>query len=512
MLLCWADAALPSNPDANWQFMRGLDLYRDGSFEAARVAFESCIRLDRTRTDCMTNLGSVLIDLGGEDNDARAEELYRMVLAIEPAHSDAAFNLALQLQDRKTNDALREAATLYLEVVAADPKRWDAWANLGTALAEVRDRPLQATRAFQRAILELERMHEASEGEPAEESDDATYLAELYYNFGIQLSGLSDEQCATYAAEPTSLLMGVEPGDASSAVSSSVCLENAQNALRNALQLAPEHAQAEHMLAAMLADSSSGGAGGGGVKKASPQFVKSLFDDFSDSFNEKLATLGYVVPRLLGEAVAAHVRSVRGGAPFATALDAGCGTGLAGPYLRTLVSGYLTGVDLSPKMLTKAEALMTEDGSPVYDKVLAADLVTLQRADVLERRMQGNHRASMRRQQAAARAVDEQSGVELLAAADVLVYFGDLSDVLAAFSRLSAVSGVALVFSCERADEEEAPAGWRLRTSGRFAHTKAYVVATAAATGNFELIAYEEITPRMENGVPVQGHLFTFAR
>ncbi|KOO24445.1 hypothetical protein Ctob_002014 [Chrysochromulina tobinii] len=340
----------------------------------------------------MTNLGSVLIDLGGEDNDARAEELYRMVLAIEPAHSDAAFNLALQLQDRKTNDALREAASLYLEVVAADPKRWDAWANLGTALAEVRDRPLQATRAFQRAILELERMHEASEGEPAEESDDATYLAELYYNFGIQLSGLSDEQCATYAAEPTSLLMGVEPGDASSAVSSSVC------------------------------------------------------------------------------------------------------------------------VDLSPKMLTKAEALMTEDGSPVYDKVLAADLVTLQRADVLERRMQGNHRASMRRQQAAARAVDEQSGVELLAAADVLVYFGDLSDVLAAFSRLSAVSGVALVFSCERADEEEAPAGWRLRTSGRFAHTKAYVVATAAATGNFELIAYEEITPRMENGVPVQGHLFTFAR
>ena len=57
------------------------------------------------------------------------------------------------------------------------------------------------------------------------------------------------------------------------------------------------------------------------------------------------------MPRLLGEAVAAHVRSVRGGAPFATALDAGCGTGLAGPYLRTLVSGYLTGVDLSPKMV-----------------------------------------------------------------------------------------------------------------------------------------------------------------
>ena len=26
------------------------------------------------------------------------------------------------------------------------------------------------------------------------------------------------------------------------------------------------------------------------------------------------------------------------------------------------------------------------------------------------------------------------------------------------------------------------------------------------------LIDFEEITPRMENGVPVQGHLFTFAR
>ncbi|EOD39609.1 hypothetical protein EMIHUDRAFT_200154 [Emiliania huxleyi CCMP1516] len=86
------------------------------------------------------------------------------------------------------------------------------------------------------------------------------------------------------------------------------------------------------------------------------------------------------------------------------------------------------------------------------------------------------------------------AGFDLIVAADVLVYFGEL--------------GAPLVFSCERATADEAAAGWRLLPSGRFAHTKEYVVREAAAAG-YRLIAYEEMTPRVEKGVPVRGHLFT---
>ena len=93
----------------------------------------------------------------------------------------------------------------------------------------------------------------------------------------------------------------------------------------------------------------------------------------------------------------------------------------------------------------------------------------------------------------------------------VLVYFGDLGDLLRAFSALSSAASV-LVFSCERATADEAPHGWRIRPSGRFAHTREYVLETARAMGGYRLVAYEEIVPRMEYGKPVQGHLFVMAR
>jgi len=56
----------------------------------------------------------------------------------------------------------------------------------------------------------------------------------------------------------------------------------------------------------------------------------------------KLTELEYTVPAMAGAAVDALARG-RPGRPFASALDAGCGTGLAGPHLRRHVSGPLVG-------------------------------------------------------------------------------------------------------------------------------------------------------------------------
>ena len=293
-------AACAQAPDASEvPFLQGVRFYQSGNHHAARDAFDECLRLRPERTDCMTNLASVLIDLG--EDEAQAETLYRNVLNMEPAHSDAAFNLALMLQDRKVEDALREAATLYLEVTAADPRRWDAWANLATCLAELKDSPIQACRAYQKAIVELERSHAATAAAadvgaaPEPPAEEKAHLAQLYYGFGMQLSLLSAAQCTAFANDPTSLLVGVD-ASGSSSDSVLVCSENAQNALRSALELNPDHVQAEHMLAAMLADS------GEQVSKASAAFVTSLFDDFSDSFDEKLAALGYQVQRAITNA------------------------------------------------------------------------------------------------------------------------------------------------------------------------------------------------------------------
>ena len=70
-------------------------------------------------------------------------------------------------------------------------------------------------------------------------------------------------QCAQLAAGKNSLLIGVnEDGvadDGSPITTAEVCKENAQNALRSAVDIDPDNAQAEHMLAAMSADGDGAG-------------------------------------------------------------------------------------------------------------------------------------------------------------------------------------------------------------------------------------------------------------
>ena len=468
-------------------FLAGLQHYEVQDYDKAHDAFAKCLEITATRTDCMTNLASVLDDLG---NQQAAEELYRAVIAVEPTQMDAVYNLALLLQGQPTSftgdySGARETIQLYRAVVESDPSRWDAWANMAAALEELNDRPLATVKAYQRGIFELEKQHEEKDEEPDEE--DNGYLAKLYYGLGMQLSALSPEDCTAFAADEDALLVGADAGDDGTG---SLCLENAQNFLRASTDLDPSNVQAEHMLASLLA-STGGSAHEAGVSKASPAFVKALFDDFSDSFEQKLAALEYKVPELVGRQ-AATIMEVRGNVPFASALDAGCGTGLAGPFLRPVVSGTLSGVDISQKMLDRAAGLTTDRGGAVYDVLLAKDLEQLVRADVLPT------------------AREQSAGVELITAADVLVYFGALTKLLEAFGELAARDAF-LVFSCERVSDAEAPSGWQLRASGRFAHTKAYVMLAAAQAG-FSLLSYEEIVPRMEHGEPVQGHLFVFGR
>jgi predicted TPR repeat methyltransferase len=101
---------------------------------------------------------------------------------------------------------------------------------------------------------------------------------------------------------------------------------------------------------------------------------------------------------------------------------------------------------------------------------------------------------------------------DLIVAADVFVYFGTLQRILQVFSDLSNGERSSwLVFSCERATPDEAPLGFRLLGSGRFAHTKDHVVEMARSAG-YTLYDYQEMIPRIEKGVPVQGHLLVFEK
>ena len=96
-LCCFALVQSDDDP-AEPYFLAGVQHHEAGNVQEAHDAYAKCLELTATRTDCMTNLASVLDDM---DNSQAAEELYRAVLAVEPLHMDATYNLALLLQGKE---------------------------------------------------------------------------------------------------------------------------------------------------------------------------------------------------------------------------------------------------------------------------------------------------------------------------------------------------------------------------------------------------------------------------
>lgn len=72
---------------------------------------------------------------------------------------------------------------------------------------------------------------------------------------------------------------------------------------------------------------------------------------WSADYDRETLSLGYCLPFMITSFIARHV-----GREEAPLLDAGCGTGLTGPYLAALGYRHLEGLDMSDEMLAHAEA------------------------------------------------------------------------------------------------------------------------------------------------------------
>ncbi|WP_156909997.1 tetratricopeptide repeat protein [Rubritepida flocculans] len=195
--------------------------------------------------------------------------------------------------------------------------------------------------------------------------------------------------------------------------------------------------------------------------RAPAAYVRELFDAFAPRFDAELSgALAYRTPALLAGMLAPGRR--------AKVLDLGCGTGLSGEALRPFAA-RLEGLDLSPRMLEAARA------RGVYDALHEADLL-----DFLPRR---------------------RAGYELIAAADVLNYLGDLAPAFAALRAALRPGGEAL-FSLEAGEAEVA-----LGEGLRFRHNPDHAARLAEAAG-FSVARREAAALRREKGAEVPGVLF----
>jgi len=232
---------------------------------------------------------------------------------------------------------------------------------------------------------------------------------------------------------------------------------------QRALQLDPDNTEVRHMLASM---------GAAPVPKAAAaEYVSNLFDQFADHFDKSLLVeLEYRTPEHLNQAL----RRVAGIAERPLdVMDLGCGTGLCGPRLKDLAR-TLTGVDLSPKMIDKARA------RGVYDRLVVGDIV----------------------EELAAPGVS----CDLVIAADVFVYLGDLQPVFEA-CKLALKPGGLFAFSLE-AEECDS---YVLRSSGRYAHSAGYIRKLAREHGLQE-VSLDQVVLRKEKGSPMPGYVFVLRR
>jgi predicted TPR repeat methyltransferase len=227
------------------------------------------------------------------------------------------------------------------------------------------------------------------------------------------------------------------------------------------VELRPGSATARYLLASLT---------GGATPERSPDaYIVEEFDGFAQRFEAQLVgVLGYDVPDKLRVLLA----EVRGNGAPVDVLDAGCGTGLCGPWLRPLAR-HLTGVDLSSGMLERARA------RGLYDTLVCEELTGF-----LER---------------------SAGAFDLVVATDVLIYFGDLRPLFAAATSAVRHGGL-LAVSFETCEEGERS----LRPSGRFAHSASYVRA-AAGTG-LETVTSSDTTLRREGKKRTPGQLLVLRR
>lgn len=230
---------------------------------------------------------------------------------------------------------------------------------------------------------------------------------------------------------------------------------------RAALALDPDSSAIQYMLA-VLGEADAPGC-------APAEYVEGLFDGYAERFDTDLVQrLEYAVPQQLAGFITAHVNL---SGPLRIA-DLGCGTGLMGREVRTLAE-HLVGVDLSQGMLAEA----ADRG--IYD--------ALHRKDVL------------------AWLVAAQDSYDMLLAADLFIYVGNLEGVFSSAARVLR-SGGCFAFSVERDRDGDA---YALRPSGRYAHARSYIERLATAAGLREGWA-EQVVLRKEYGAPVEGVLYGF--
>ena len=386
---------------------------------------------------------------------------------------DDFFQRALELHRQGKAES---AIFLYQQVLALDDTHWQAAYNLGTANLALGD-PHEAIKAYHLAARQNPQdadIHfnlglackRAGRLEEAAQSylcamEIAPDDAEVHYNLALIYKELGSTDAAITSLE---IAVALRPEYGAAHGNLGVCyldqdrVAEAIVCYRRLVELDHNGVAARHILAALTGETTD---------VAPSSYISELFDSFAAHFEERLLVdLEYRTPWELKSLLLADSD---GPSCFARLLDLGCGTGLVGESFQE-ISACRIGVDLSPKMVAAAAA------KKVYDELVVAEIVSF-----LEQ---------------------NQEPFDLIVAADVLIYAGELDRIFAALARGLAENG-RIIFSTEQMTGQ----GYQLRQSGRYAHAYSYIEAVAARHG-LRILSAQTANLRKEKGQWIAGDLY----
>ncbi|MBV8649213.1 methyltransferase [Paludibacterium sp.] len=406
----------------------------------------------------------------------QAEALCLQLLAKAPEYAPA-LHLGSLLLFRQGK--MLGAIERMMHAIELEPNRADWLNDLGNLLA-AHGQPEQAARFFQHSLLlDAENAQVWNNLGAMREQLGETELAGEAFELAVSLDETLVDAWANYAnwltrqgrdqdaAECVLRAFVAAPANGQPLVMRGMALarlgrqQDAAECYREHLAQHPNDPTAQHLYHACLRDEVP--------TRAANAYIEAKYDEYADTFDQHQAELGYRGHHIVAGAVAAACPQ------GLCALDAGCGTGLVGSLIADQCH-QLTGLDLSDKMLRHASR--------------TGHYHVLQQGEIVD--WLGAH----------------PGHYDLITAADLLIYFGDLTPFLQQ-AREALRPGGRLIMTLEALEDGTAP--YEIQSTGRFRHGEHYVDALLNQL-QFDHVDIIPETLRIEGGAPLACWLVTARR
>jgi predicted TPR repeat methyltransferase len=421
----------------------GCIYLRQNNLSKAQDFFEKAVNICPEFADARYNLANIFTKKCLFDD---AIEQLDIILTLEPENSRAHHKKAqLSYQQEKFIPAMHH----YQEFLKFEPNDIHALHNLGSIFLKLHD-PEEAAKYFLR-LLPL-----ASDGEN-------------YFNLGIAyMEQEKHKEAVIYFEQALQAIPDyIEAHINLGAVY--LKLEDYPSATKHyqeIMRLQPDNNEIAYILNAINNNKEN--------YHAAPQaYIQNLFDQYAPHYEQHLMQiLDSKIPSLIYDAVAEAAGHLLKIEKHLDILDLGCGTGLTGekfsPYANQLI-----GIDLSEKMLTQARQ------KNIYSELLLADI---------------------------SQSINKYHDLDLVIAADTLVYIGDLDQIFDQLAIALKPDGI-FAFTIEKTSHYP----YELQNTARFAHNTEYL-QNLSAKYHFDIILYKNIILRKHRNGVIEGLLYVLKK